>query len=57
MASIKSMEQLTSLAARGVNSFAVPVPIIEELFQDPDTETAAAAFEEAVSRNSFRLFS
>lgn len=50
VASIKDVEQITSLAASGVNSFAIPVPIIEKLFQDDDTDKAAADFEEAVSR-------
>lgn len=50
VASIKDVQQITKLAANGVNSFAIPVPIIEELFQDDDTEKAAADFEEAVSR-------
>lgn len=50
VASIKDVAQITSLAASGVNSFAIPVPIIEKLFQDDDTEKAAADFEEAVSR-------
>lgn len=50
VASIKNVEQIISLAASGVNSFAIPVPIIEKLFQDDDTDKAAADFEEAVSR-------
>jgi len=50
VASIKDVEQITRLAANGVNSFAIPVPIIEKLIQDDDTEKAAADFEEAVSR-------
>jgi hypothetical protein len=50
VASIKDVKQITSLAASGVNSFAIPVPIIEKLFQDDDTEKAAADFEEAVLR-------
>ncbi|KAG0623078.1 hypothetical protein M758_3G147500 [Ceratodon purpureus] len=50
VASIKDVKQITKLAASGVNSFAIPVPIIEKLFQDDDTEKAAADFEDAVSR-------
>jgi transaldolase len=50
VASIKDVQQITRLAASGVNSFAIPVPIIEKLFRDDDTEKAAADFEEAVSR-------
>jgi transaldolase len=50
VASIKDVEQITTLAASGVNSFAIPLPIIEKLLQDDDTDKAAADFEEAVSR-------
>lgn len=50
VASIKDVKQITGLAARGVEAFAIPVPIIEKLFQDDDTEKAAADFEDAVSR-------
>jgi hypothetical protein len=50
VASIKEVEQITRLAASGVNSFAIPVPILEKLFHDDDTEKAAADFQEAVSR-------
>lgn len=50
VASIKDVKQITGLAARGVESFAIPVPVVEKLFQDGDTEKAAAEFEDAVSR-------
>ncbi|CAK9859094.1 unnamed protein product [Sphagnum jensenii] len=56
VASIRSVDQLTTLAAQGVNSFAVPETIVTQLFNDPDTEKAATEFAQAVSRNAVWLF-
>ncbi|CAM6064204.1 unnamed protein product [Sphagnum tenellum] len=56
VASIRSVEQLTTLAAQGVNSFAVPETIVTQLFNDPDTEKAATEFAQASSRNAVWLF-
>lgn len=48
VASIRKAEDMAQLAARGVDAFTFAPRIAEELFGDPRTAAAAAAFEAAV---------
>ena len=52
VASIKTVEQVTELAACGVNSFAIKEEIIKKLLQDPNTNNMVILFEDAVAQTN-----
>ena len=51
VASIRDVESMTDLAQEGMETFTFAPGIARELFQEPLTAKAAAAFEEAASNN------
>jgi len=55
VASINEVEQVTKLAACGVNSFAIKEGIIRQLLQDPHTNNIAQLFEQAVAQNKVAM--
>jgi transaldolase len=52
VASIRDCQTMVDLAAAGMETFTISPGVARELFVEPLTEIAAAAFEEAASRNS-----
>lgn len=52
VASIRDSQTMVDLAAEGMETFTISPEVARELFVEPMTKEAAAAFEEAASRNS-----
>jgi transaldolase len=52
VASIRDCQTMVDLAAEGMETFTISPALARELFVEPMTKEAAAAFEEAAARNS-----
>ena len=53
VASIRDCQTMVDLAAEGMETFTISPEVARELFVEPLTKEAAAAFEDAASRNNW----